>query len=277
MVLLRFWSQCFHRTCIIHSECEYIRFILHLREGSKILGVEVVERLVNLALLHVLETLISCCRHELLGFLQLDVPCTLLDLPQASSWHQKWKEMTVKALRQSDQAQSLHWGLSVMQWLTETVSTLSRDSVSAAAENKKQNERFSNSPASTLLKSSKTIRLCTGEKIIVITLNPRITAKENVTHMHTEVSYIVCGDSWTNMWPLLYADQQIRASSFACNKICVWQVMFRVIRSHALCSWAASESLCAAGAVIVRTLFRSFKAALRCYFTGFGIPLTFDH
>lgn len=80
--LLRFWSPCFHRT-------GNVSVILHLREGSPVSGVEVVERLVNLPLRHVLETPTSSVGQQLLGVLQLDAAHALLDPPQASSCRQE--------------------------------------------------------------------------------------------------------------------------------------------------------------------------------------------
>lgn len=99
-VLLRFWSQRLHQI-----KCRCFGFTLHLREGSEVLGVEVVERLVDLPLLHVTESLTSCLHEEqLLGSLQLDSAHTLLDLPQASSCRE------LKPLGQPDPAQSLRGG-----------------------------------------------------------------------------------------------------------------------------------------------------------------------
>lgn len=61
---------------------------LYLREGADVLSVEVVQLLVNPALLHMLERLTTTDRLELLlGFLQLEITHTLLDLPQNPSWH----------------------------------------------------------------------------------------------------------------------------------------------------------------------------------------------
>lgn len=58
---------------------------LYLREGVHVLSVEVVQLLVNPALLHVLERLTTTgctCQKKLFGFLQLEVTHTLLDLLQ---------------------------------------------------------------------------------------------------------------------------------------------------------------------------------------------------
>lgn len=95
--------------------------VLHLREGSEVLGVEVVERLVNLALLHLRESLASI-QQLLLGSLQLDTAHTRLDLPQASACRHKGKARRLKPPRQPDLAQSLHWGPSGTQWLRGTLS-----------------------------------------------------------------------------------------------------------------------------------------------------------
>lgn len=93
-----------HNVCT-RLNVDVFGFTLHLREGSEVLGVEVVERLVDLPLLHVTESLTSCLHEEqLLGSLQLDSAHTLLDLPQASSCRE------FKPLGQPDPAQSLHGG-----------------------------------------------------------------------------------------------------------------------------------------------------------------------
>lgn len=93
------------------ADWKRVRVLLHLGEGPQVLGVEVVERLVNPALLHVSEAPASCVRQQqLLGFLQLDAPHTLLDLPQAPSWRQIREETRVKPLGQPDLAQSLQLG-----------------------------------------------------------------------------------------------------------------------------------------------------------------------
>lgn len=70
-------------------KCGRLGSVLHLREGSRVLGVEVVERLVKLALRHVAESLTSCLHQEqLLGILQLDAAHALPDPPQAASCRQ---------------------------------------------------------------------------------------------------------------------------------------------------------------------------------------------
>lgn len=61
------------------------RFFLHLREGSPVSGVEVVEGLVELPLGQVLEPLASGVGQQLLGVLQLEAAQALLEPPQASS------------------------------------------------------------------------------------------------------------------------------------------------------------------------------------------------
>lgn len=81
--------------CSVHSHwiapyCKHRLIFLYLREGANVLSVEVVQLLVNPALLHMLEGLMTtgCERQEsLLGFLQLEITHTLLDLPQNPSWH----------------------------------------------------------------------------------------------------------------------------------------------------------------------------------------------
>lgn len=58
---------------------------LYLREGLDDLTVEVVQRLIDLALLYMFDRLFTadCARQEtLLGFLELEFTHTLLDLPQ---------------------------------------------------------------------------------------------------------------------------------------------------------------------------------------------------
>lgn len=64
--------------------------VLYLREGANMLSVEVVQLLVNPALPHMLQRLLtSDCEGQetLLGFLQLEITHTLLDLHQNPSWH----------------------------------------------------------------------------------------------------------------------------------------------------------------------------------------------
>lgn len=158
--------------------------MLHLREGPQVLGVEVVEWLVDPALLHVSEALTSCVRQEqLLGFLQLDAPHTLPDLPQAPSWRQIGEETRVKPLGQPDLAPSLHWGGQerTLSWCISAERASAAGSFLPPSSNlmhavnkkgKKTNKRFSNSPASVLWKSSKTVRARTGENVIFITSGP---------------------------------------------------------------------------------------------------------
>lgn len=65
---------------------------VHLRESAGVLSVEVVQPLVNPALLRALEGLTATggARQELLlGFLQLEITHSLLDLPQNPSWQEK--------------------------------------------------------------------------------------------------------------------------------------------------------------------------------------------
>lgn len=65
---------------------------MYLRKGANVLSAEVVELLVNLALPHMLERLVTTgCLHQemLLGFLHLEVTHMLLDLPQNPACHLK--------------------------------------------------------------------------------------------------------------------------------------------------------------------------------------------
>lgn len=64
---------------------------LYLWEGADVFSVEVVQLLVNPALLHMSERLTTagCVRQEeLLGFLQLEITHSLLDLNQGAPWFQ---------------------------------------------------------------------------------------------------------------------------------------------------------------------------------------------
>ena len=65
---------------------------VYLREGADGSSVEMVQLLLDPALLHVTKRLMpgGCAAQQqqlLLGFLQLDVTHTLLDLPENPSWH----------------------------------------------------------------------------------------------------------------------------------------------------------------------------------------------
>lgn len=77
---------------VFSPDWEHSPFILHLREGSPVLGVEVVERLLNPPLLHLSEALTSGGGQQPLGVPQLEAARSLLDLPQASSCRQKGQE-----------------------------------------------------------------------------------------------------------------------------------------------------------------------------------------
>lgn len=64
-------------------------YYIYLREGANVLSAEVVQLLVNPALPYMLVTTDRLRQEMLLGFLQLEITHTLLDLPQNRACHRK--------------------------------------------------------------------------------------------------------------------------------------------------------------------------------------------